>query len=198
MRTLLRTIFVSMCMTMLFSGVYGTTPYIKVRSYDLKKFYVMVNNEFSMQVNVVLKDVSSNQVFSETANGKSSYLKGFDVGGLPDGQYMLEVQSAEVLENYSLRIGEGKLLIESGLRLVIQTPNITQDGNRVDVAMLKQIDTPYTISICNKRNAIIFEDTLAATGSLVKRYDMSKLDPGAYTMRIAMAGTTYSQAIKIQ
>ncbi|WP_221417948.1 hypothetical protein, partial [Fulvivirga kasyanovii] len=126
------------------------------------------------------------------------YLKGFDMQSLPDGEYTLEIENNQRIEMFVLSIINDKLSINRDSRLVIHKPSINQSGNKVDVALQKTHEEPMKLSILDNTNDIIFEDTLADNGNLTKRYDMSRLGPGSYTMRIDIAGKYFSQSIRIQ
>lgn len=182
----------------LFVSAYGsTTPYIKVTSYDVKKFFLIIKNTDSSQVNVVLKDINSLRLYNESYIGNDRYLKGFDMRSLPDGEYTLEIENNDRIELFSLFIVNDKLSINRDSRLVIHKPSFNQTGNTVDIALQKEHEAPLKLSILDETNDIIFEETLADNGNLTKRYDMSKLNPGSYTMRVDIAGKYFSQSVRI-
>ncbi|MBL6446276.1 hypothetical protein JMN32_08150 [Fulvivirga sp. 29W222] len=198
MKTLKKSMVAVLFLTTLFVSAYGSTPYIKVTSYDLKKFFVIIKNTDSSKVNVVLKDGNNFSLYKETYINSDEYLKGFDLQSLPDGEYTLEIENNQRIEMFALSIINNKLSINKDSRLVIHKPSINQNGNKVDVALQKLQEAPLKLSILDNTNDIIFEDTLADNGNLTKRYDMSRLGPGSYTMRIDIAGKLFSQSIRIQ
>ena len=198
MKTLKASMAAVLLWTTLFVSAYGTTPYIKVTSYDQKKFFLIIKNTDSSTVNVELKDVDNFRLYKETNIQNDEYLKGFDMQSLPDGEYILEIENNQQIEMFALSIINGKLSINRDSRLVIHKPSINQTGNKVDVALQKLHEEPSKLAILDNTNDIIYEDTLADNGNLTKRYDMSRLGPGSYTMRIDIAGKYFSQSIRIQ
>ncbi|WP_343855481.1 hypothetical protein [Fulvivirga kasyanovii] len=198
MKTLKTSMAAVLLLTTLFVSAYGTTPYIKVTSYDQKKFFLIIKNTDSSKVNVELKDVDNFRLYKETNIQNGEYLKGFDMQSLPDGEYTLEIENNQRIEMFALSIINGKLSINRDNRLVIHKPSINQSGNKVDIALQKTHEEPLKLAILDNTNDIIFEDTLADNGNLTKRYDMSRLGPGSYTMRIGIAGKYFSRSIRIQ
>lgn len=177
----------------------GASPYVKVKSYDAKKFVVIIKSANPTDLQISLKDNNNYQIYSERhANLKDGYAKKFDVADLPDGSYFLEIENEQKIDVYSIEIAEGQLNIENDSRVAIFKPQVFQKGNMVDIAMLKYLDVPMTFSIINNTNDIVYEDTLADSQSVNKRYDMSKLDPGIYTLRFNLAGRSFTKSIDLK
>ncbi|UII22566.1 DUF3244 domain-containing protein [Fulvivirga ligni] len=177
----------------------GASPYVKVKSYDAKKFVVIIKSANPTDLQISLKDNNNYQIYSEKhANLTDGYAKKFDVADLPDGNYFLEIENEQKIDVYSIEIAEGQLNIENDSRVAIFKPQVFQKGNMVDIAMLKYLDVPMTFSIINNTNDIVYEDTLADSQSVNKRYDMSKLDPGIYTLRFNLAGRSFTKSIDLK
>ncbi|MBL3654675.1 hypothetical protein [Fulvivirga sediminis] len=185
--------------TSLLSFASGASPYVKVKRFDGKKFVVIVKSANPTDLQISLRDRNDFELYAERhADVKDGYAKKFDVADLPDGSYFLEIENAQKIDVYSLEIAQGKLSIESDNRVAIFKPQVFQKGNQVDIAMLKYLNVPMKFSILNNTNDIIYEDTLADSQSVNKRYDMSKLDPGIYTLRFNLAGRLFTKSIDIQ
>ncbi|UII28122.1 hypothetical protein LVD15_06760 [Fulvivirga maritima] len=185
--------------TSLLSFAFGASPYVKVKRYDAKKFVVIVKSANPTDLQISLRDRNDYELYSERhADVKDGYAKKFDVADLPDGNYFLEIENAQKIDVYSLEIAQGELSIENENRVAIFKPQVFQKGNQVDIAMLKYLNVPMKFSILNNTNDIIYEDTLADSQSVNKRYDMSKLDPGIYTLKFNLAGRLFTKSIDIQ
>ena len=197
MKTFKKFIIAVVISTGLFAGAYGT-PYIKVTSYDAKKFFVIVKSTDSSRVNVSLKDSYDFELYNESYRNNNSYVKGFDLEPLPDGQYFLEIESNETIEKFSLSIRNNWLSIDQESRLVVHKPRVTQKGGKVDVALLNSPDSTLKLSILDKANEVIFQEIVADNGNLSRRYDISQLDPGYYTVLIEVAGRNFRESIYIK
>lgn len=197
MKTFRTTIMALAISTGLFVGAFGSVPYVKVTSYDAKKFFVIVKGVEAAPVQISLKDTQDFELFNETYKRGDDYLKGFDLESLPDGEYFLEIENSQNLQVFTLSIINDKLFIHHDNPVAIARPTIIQRGNKVDVAVLKT-GTPLKLSILNMANDIIFQDKVTSSGNLNKRYDMSQLDPGNYTLRIDVDGRSFRQHIYIQ
>ncbi|ELR70730.1 hypothetical protein C900_03503 [Fulvivirga imtechensis AK7] len=196
MKTFRKFIIAVVVSTGLFTGVYGT-PYVKVTSYDAKKFFVIVKSTDASRINVSLKDSYDFELYKESYKNKNNYVKGFDLEPLPDGQYFLEIESNETIEKFSLSIRNNWLSIDQESRLVMHKPRVTQKGNNMDVALLNT-DSTLKLSILDKANEVIFQEIVADNGNLSRRYDISQLDPGYYTVLIEVAGRNFRERIHIK
>lgn len=176
---------------------YGSAPYIKVTTYDDKKFFVVVSVTDSSRVNVSLKDSHNFELYQESYKGNNNYIKGFDLEPLPDGEYLLEIESKQRIERFTLSIKNNWLSVNQESRLVMHKPSVTQKGTKVDVA-LADTHSPLKLSILDRSNEVIFQETVADNGRLTRRYDISQLDPGQYTVLVEMRGRNFRQSIYIE
>lgn len=197
MKTLLKTFVIAVVLMSSITAYSGSTPYIKLKSYDAKKFSLLVRS-FTSTTKITLKDKDGYELYSEQVNVNEGYGKNFDLRSLPNGKYFLELELHEEIIVNSLVILDGELKINPENQNVITKPYIRQVGNSVDVAMLSD-NAKLQLSILNTTREVIFEDTfIRSENNVGKRYNMSHLRPGNYTVLVKIDGRNYKQRISIQ
>lgn len=197
MKTLLKTFVIAVVLMSSITAYSGSTPYIKLKSYDAKKFSLLVRS-FTSTTKITLKDKDGYELYSEQVNVNEGYGKNFDLRSLPNGKYFLELELHEEIIVNSLLILDGELKINPENQTVITKPYIRQVGNSVDVAMLAD-NAKLQLSILNTTREVIYEDTfIRSENNAGKRYNMSHLRPGYYTVLVNIDGRNYKQRINIR
>lgn len=141
----------------------------------------------SDKVNIQIKEASGVVILDETVKNTKN-LRKYNLKNLPEGQYSLEVSNEMKITLQEFSIISNKVILSSEIKTIYK-PVIIWNNNGFDVNLMTLGNTAF-INIQDKDNNIVFAEKLV-TPAVHKRYDISSLASGEYTVTVAMNGRSF-------
>ena len=120
----------------------------------------------------------------------------FDLSPLSEGKYFLSI----LLDNKEwvqpLVIYQENLILDKKAVREYFSPVFKESGNKLDVIMLNQFLSPVEIQILNQDGQPVFNEKMGSVLKVEKRFDLSSLEAGTYTMIINANERNYYHTIR--
>lgn len=145
----------------------------------------------SQTIHAVMRDEAGNVLIDETFENTKS-LRKYNLKGLQDGNYVLELSNEFKIEETSFTIFRNEVIISPKVATQFKPVMSTGDGY-LDVNLLN-LGSNASISIADERNNVVFQQKLDAP-AVHKRFDLSKLAQGDYVATIWVNNKFYTKLI---
>jgi hypothetical protein len=153
-----------------------------------KSLIVKTNTWKSAKVNVQIKEATGVTILEETLISAKAGRK-YNLKNLPDGQYTLEMSDdlRITIQNFFIRNNE--VVVSNDINTIYK-PFILTGNNNVDVNLMT-LGKGALLNITDKDNNIVFAQKLDTT-AVHKRFDITSLSSGTYSVNIAMSGRSFA------
>jgi len=170
-------------------------PNVKVERSGAKAFAVIAcGNNAETQIKLISENGST--IYSASSQTGESFGKRLDLNNLPAGMYALEVENRETYSSTPIKIGQDSAFVNAEEQITIIKPVINQNGEKIDIILPEDADAVTMISIYDAENRRLVKEALSTEG--LKRFDLSKLEKGAYTVRFQTKGKYFMQSVSIK
>jgi len=141
----------------------------------------------SDKINIQIKEASGVVILDETVKNTKN-LRKYNLKNLPEGTYSLEISNELKITTQEFTIYDNGVLLSSDVKTVYK-PVVIWNNEGFDVNLMTLGNTAF-INIQDKDNNIVFAEKLV-TPAVHKRYDISSLASGEYTVTVAMNGRSF-------
>ena len=182
----MKTQFIILLLTMITFGMHASGNPISVIE-DEKILIVPIAEGNLKNVHIQIKDESGSVIFKENVskpNGRRKY----DLRNLPDGQYMIEISNSQKIITRNFNVNGSKVVLSEDVQTVFK-PVINWSDRNLEINLLSS-GKDVVISILDDDANEIFKQN-HNTMSIHRRYDISSLPKGEYTVKVTTAGRTF-------
>lgn len=141
----------------------------------------------SDKVNIQIKEASGVVILDETVKNTKN-LRKYNLKNLPEGVYTLELSNDLKITTQEFTINAKSVVLSTEIKTVYK-PVVIWNEAGFDVNLMTLGNTAF-INIQDKDNNIVFAEKLV-TPAVHKRYDISALASGEYTVTVAMNGRSF-------
>jgi hypothetical protein len=167
-----------------------------VRIAGEKKIELKLNN-VSENTELVIKDLNGYTFYSETIEkSQGIYAKTFDLTTLPNGTYQVELTGSVEVVSFPITIADNKITTTDIEKSVTFKPTIYEKGSKVYVSKNDAENMPLSITIFNRFNDVVYEETLNGNSSKGRIYNFSQ--EGQYQISMSSNDKTYTHFVTIQ
>lgn len=172
-------------------NVYATEVH-SIAFANAKAIIIKSNDWKSKSVDVQIKEASGNIILSETLKIKNSDRK-YNFKNLPDGEYSIQITDDLKIatQHFSIRKEEVKM---SQSVETIHKPFITKKDYHLDINLMTGGNTAF-INITDINNNIVYADKYE-TATIHKRFNITSLVPGSYSMTVSIKDRTFTHEFK--
>lgn len=182
----------------LISITFSTLPLsaaIEVSAINGTKKIAISLNELNKPTKIELLDLQG-IILTSTKVKTSTYNSIFDLSTLPDGKYFLSVFLNNKEWVQPVVITNEKLILDKKAVKEYFSPVFNENGKKLDIVMFNQFLSPVEIQILNQNGQPIFNEKLGSVLRVEKRFDLSTLESGTYTMVVSAHERNYYHTIK--
>ncbi len=167
-------------------------PAISIRkSQGEKQTLVRVANLTAGSAVLRLKDAQGRVLHRESIKG-STYMKKYNLASLPEGEYTVEVRSAEGVSQETFILNEGTT------QSVYFKPAVQIDEETVKVMFKNSIASPVSLKLYDRFGDVLYQETVACQEQYAKGLDLSKLAAGQYSLSLTGDNYVYSKSIALK
>lgn len=135
-------------------------------------------------------------ILTSTKVKSINYQSIFDLTVLPAGKYFLSIQLGTKEWVQPIQLEEDKVNIDKKAIREYFSPVFHLSGNKLDLVLLNQFLSPVEIHILNENGQAIFNEKLGSILRVEKRFDLSTLEAGTYTMVVNAHERNYYHVIR--
>lgn len=135
-------------------------------------------------------------ILTSTKVKSINYQSIFDLTILPEGKYFLSIQLGTKEWVQPLQLEADKVNIDKKAIREYFSPVFHSNGNKLDLILLNQFLSPVEIHILNENGQAVFNEKLGSVLRVEKRFDLSTLEAGTYTMVVNAHDRNYYHTIR--
>ncbi|NUO00365.1 MAG: hypothetical protein HUU01_07080 [Saprospiraceae bacterium] len=178
-------------------AVAGGVPRIEIReSANAKKVSVELE-KLNTPATITLEDADGNVLIEERSNGKS-FAKTFNLSKLETGDYRLIVNAGLIETVQPLIITGSSLVLDENNRQEIYAPIINVGDNYVDLSFLNKRLSNVIVVFLNESDEVIFQENISNSLKVEKRYNLSRLPKGDYSVKVIAGNGDFHKAVALR
>ena len=155
-----------------------------------KAITITLNNVVANDITITLEDAVGNSLVNEKVSATPNFAKRYNLTNLENGNYrfIIKKKLSKTIQPFELT---AKTVVMSDLKRKEKfLPNIAQRDNKLDVNVLLGNYSNIHVRIYDLDGRNVFEETNYVVFMLHKRYDLSKMPKGVYTVEVVAGDET--------
>ncbi len=153
---------------------------------------------FNGPVLVNLLDGTGYSLMEETVPAGAQFAKVLDLAALPVGTYTIAVSSERREIRQPLRITAADVILYEGQRVEYFAPALRLQERYLDLTWFNTRVANLELSILETDGTEVFNDNLRDIVRVERRYNLSNLRRGRYTVRVTTPFKTHFQTIELK
>ncbi|MBO3699027.1 hypothetical protein [Roseivirga sp. E12] len=194
MRKVLLTAVMVMASTFVIAN--DTKPSVSVEKVGMKSVVVSTKGLGEATAHIQLKDENGSVLYSAETNKGQKFAKRFDLTALEAGNYTIEVENEVSFTATPLSINADSAWINADDQVTIIKPVIRQNGEKLDIILPTDNNDKVSITIFDSKFRKLTSESFG--GEALKRFDLSKLEQGSYTVKMRTKGRNFVQSVSIK
>lgn len=156
------------------------------------KFRLNLENEDKTPVTVNVYDAQGKLAFSETIKWQTKVYRNYDLSALGKGIYKVEIIDGDFVATQEIGIGVNAKLGEFNAYI-----SKTLNEGSLKIAYQNGDSEGVNIVLRDEKGNVVY-DELSANEQYSRKFNLSKLSKGTYTMSVTSGKKTVEQVYKIQ
>lgn len=194
MKKVTNQILVAVALLLASNGVIAgdADPNISIReAQGEKQTLVRVANLSTGTAVLRLKDAKGRVLHREAIKG-STYMKKYNLASLPEGEYTVEVRSAEGVSQETFTLNKGTA------QAIYFKPAVQLDDETVKVMFKNSIVSPVSLKLYDRYGRVLYQETVACQEQYAKGLNLSRLAAGQYSLSLTGSNYVYSKSIALK
>jgi len=170
-------------------------PTVKVKNAEAKTIAVVAYGYGVAKTDITLKSGNGRVFYKETMSNGENFAKRLDLSQMPNGEYTLEVENNDTFTAVPVIVENTSAVVKANDEVTIVKPTLRVVGDRLDIAIAGNYAKDVWVSIFdNDSNRLVFEKV---STEKMKRFDLSKLNRGRYTVYMSTEGKNFVQSVSL-
>ncbi len=192
---------ISFIIAFMMAGFYGFANGVSndftVTATGEKSLVVRFENKPLGEVLFSIQDKEGIVLHSETIRKGDTAGRKFNLSNLPAGKYFLEMEDGLRIKTQPVTLTSETLTVETeGVKEVFK-PTISFKNGKLDFTMLQLEEATTTLTIEDAWGTTVHNDLFVEAGSLQRRYDLTPLPVGDYTVVVKVGKRVFYKAISV-
>lgn len=166
--------------------------FISVKQSGEKQALIRVANLTDASVAILKIKSSSGQTLYREVITDQTHMKRYNFSNLPTGTYEVEVKTENGVSKEVFQITEGEK------SSVYFKPAIQVEPDMVKVAFMNKINSPVSLKLYAENGEVLYEESVASQEVYAKGLNVSKLQPGKYSVSLVGDNYVYSRSIDVK
>lgn len=176
----------------------AANPSVNIKNTGAKSFLLQLEELKSNEILISLEDQNGYKLYEQEVKNTDSFTKKFNLSDLPDGSYFLKIEDKMKIQVYPIEIENNELTIDERKQKKIFKPVFSTGKGYVNVHMFRSGKTNMTISLFDEQGEIVYEQSFILYRILNRRFDLSKLKKGKYTISVKANDQIFMETIAIK
>lgn len=174
----------------------AANPVVTITAGYAKKVSVVVE-QLAAPASVWVVNAEGTVLLEEKTSGEK-FAKLLNLELLPAGEYKVIVSTdrKEIIQPLTLK--ENAVVVNDNKREEYFAPFIRLREGSVDVMLFNSRLSDVSVSIYDEQGSAVFQDDMQNVLKVEKRYSLSDLAKGSYTVRVSTAHKDYYQAVAVR
>jgi hypothetical protein len=135
-------------------------------------------------------------LFEENIHASAASSKIYDLNALPDGNYVLKVESELKVAKYTVTIKDGEALVSEPKVSNVFKPVYTQNDNVITLALDNLDKNPIEVKVYNEYNDEVYNEVFKDKAQLTKKFNISKTDSKELTFVVKFKDESFVKTIQ--
>jgi len=145
---------------------------LNVKSEDAKTIRFSINE--ASDVNLSIRELNNQILFEEKIHSSGAASKSYDLSALPNGEYLLNVESDARLATYTIVIAKNKAIVSAPKITELLKPVFTKNESMLTLSLDNAEKGPIEVQILNEYNDELYKETFTDKAKLVKKFNLAK------------------------
>lgn len=177
----------------------GTNPGIEIKAMTLVPKVSVSLNDLDGAAEMRLLDAAGNVLINEKIENQPAVRKVLNLENLESGEYSLIIATSRQEIMQPLHLTGTTVLADATKRKTYLVPTIKVGDNYVDVMWLNSRVADMSVSFIDSRGGkTVFRDELKDKIKVEKRYNLSNLDRGSYTVVVSTPDHTHYERLIVE
>ncbi|MBO9673654.1 MAG: hypothetical protein J7577_09420 [Sphingobacteriaceae bacterium] len=135
-------------------------------------------------------------LFEENIHASAASSKVYDLNALPDGKYVLKIESDLKLAKYTVTIKNGKTIVSEPKISNVFKPVYTLKDEVVTLNLDNLDKSPIEVKVYNEYNDEVYYEVFKDKTQLTKKFNISKTDSKELTFMVKFKDESYVKTIQ--
>ena len=195
MKTMRNLLTIMMVMVSTFVFANDNDPKVKVERVNAKSIAISISGLEADKTQVQLKSEEGSILYKASSNTEK-FAKRLDLNALPTGNYALEVENDNTFTSTPVVIAEDSAYVNVADQVTIVKPVVLMNGASLDVILPSEAAAEVLVTILDRdMNKLAIQPI---NGESLKRFDLSKLTAGSYTVKMETKGKSFVQSVSLK
>lgn len=145
---------------------------LKVKADDNKSIRFFIDE--ASDINLSIREINNEVLFEESIHSTGASTKTYDLNALPNGEYLLNVESDSKVAEYKIVIANNKAVISQPTIKNIFKPVFTKENSLITLSLDNADKGAIEVGIYNEYNDELYKETFTNKSKVVKRFDTLK------------------------
>ncbi|WP_136482518.1 hypothetical protein [Cognatitamlana onchidii] len=149
-----------------------------------------------------IKDNHGVTLYKESIQKSGTYIKGFDLVALPDGDYLFELEKDLEIKTIPFKVKSKEVTFNKEAQTISFKPFTRVEGDMVFVSQLNLNETPLEIKIFFSDDRfysdafeLVHAEKVKGIKNIQKAFKLSGMDKGSYKLVYHTQGRTFTKTI---
>jgi len=185
-----------MVMVSTFAIANDNKPSVRIEKAGLKSLVVFVKGLGESETQIKLKDQNGLTLYNTQTQEGLEFAKKFDLRSLEAGNYTVEVENELSFTATPILINSDSAWINSEDQVTILKPVLRQTGGKLDIILPSDDCDDVIVTIYDSNFKKLASENF--DGAALKRFDLSQLAQGAYTVKMKTKGRNFVQSVSVK
>lgn len=148
-------------------------------------------------VDVFIYDATEALMYEQKINAVKGSTKTYDLNSLPDGNYILKLNTDSKSAAYKIALKDGKVSVSAPVIVNLLNPVLKKEKDIVTLNLDNLTDGSVEIQILDRFSEPLYQEVFKADSSFVKKFDVARIGMDELTFVIKSADQVISRTIRI-
>ncbi|WP_157255515.1 hypothetical protein [Pedobacter sp. Leaf216] len=178
------------------TGVHANDDNFTLKVKGEKDKYIRFSVDKAEDVNLSLIGSDEEVLFEEKIHASAASSKIYDLNALPDGNYVLKVESDVKLAKYTVTIKNGEAIVSEPKLSNIFKPVYTQNDQVITLNLDNLDKNPIEVKVYNEYNDEVYNEVFKDKSQLTKKFNISKTDSKELTFVVKFKDESFVKTIQ--
>ncbi|MDQ0640773.1 hypothetical protein QF042_004338 [Pedobacter sp. W3I1] len=177
------------------TGVHANDDNFTLKVKGEKEKFIRFSVDKAENVNLSLIGADEEVLFEENIHASAFSSKVYDLNALPDGNYVLKVESELKLAKYTVTIKDGEALVSEPKVSNIFKPVYTKKDQVITLNLENLENSPVEVKVYNEYNDEVYNEVFKDKSQLVKKFNIGKTDSKELTFVVKYKEESFVKTI---
>ncbi|MFD2582124.1 hypothetical protein ACFSR6_06475 [Pedobacter vanadiisoli] len=178
------------------TGVHANDDNFTLNVKSEKNKFIRFSIGKAEDVNLSFVGSDEEVLFEENIHASAASSKVYDLNALPDGKYVLKIESDVKLAKYTVTIKNGKTTVSEPKISNVFKPVYTLKDEIVTLNLENLDKSPIEVKVYNEYNDEVYYEVFKDKTQLTKKFNISKTDSKELTFMVKFKDESYVKTIQ--